>query len=118
MENRLPQFLFLFPFLFLSTTLAAQLHSNFYFELTPGPPSFEAPLTVNFVNASRTEGETRYSWQIEGREFSTELDPRWTFREAGKYRVCLTLDNREAQHEQCQLIEVFAPRSGVVALDD
>ncbi len=116
MENRLPKWSFLVILCLSSYTVSAQLQSNFFFELAQGAGNFNAPLAVEFVNASQVDQYTDYSWKIEEEEFSTEIEPNWIFREAGKYRVCLEVKNKTTSHQQCQLIEVFAPSDTEVAL--
>jgi PGF-CTERM protein len=63
--------------------------ANFTADVTSG----DAPLTVNFTDAS-TDAE-RWSWDFNGNgiEDSNETNPQFTYTDAGTYNVSLTVSN-------------------------
>ncbi len=87
--------------------------SNF----SAAPRSGEAPLTVNFSNAS-TDTATKWSWIFGDGATSTSQNPTHTYTEAGTYAVTLTVTGSGGSNTKTQTgyITVTAPERDSVKL--
>jgi PKD repeat protein len=71
--------------------------------------SGRSPLTVQFINQTQTQGDTRFTWDFGDGNTSTLPNPSYTFNRIGTFTVQLTASNAAGSSTATRTITVADP---------